>query len=805
MTQVGNEQLHYFDHFGFEEEEEEETSSDEDDQERHLDAQITLVTTHSDLSSVTSMESDSNSLVSSTVPTVDVNNVVIVDATADASTTDETPVRHNSRSSPKETAAQKRKNKKSHRISEREFQTQIRSLLTVLMEANGTSAEDNLVGLLDEDGVMDLASLSSSSTNATTQLTELDLGMQEAIDIILKRSTNYEDDTTSIPSPQQVVQSLIKSLDTEIEDSSPSNEIQHKQHQQFYLQALPSGESSGFSAMYDDPMTWPSTSIRSSPDKDDAVFSPLLPQDEDSNQKQQEKEQKHHAVDDDTALKLYALLKDFDTELENVQLEQELSRGSASGTAGSDSSKQPHFLSATSTTSTGIPHDRVDEDKDDIRQVEMTSSRSLSSSGSKSSTPQIPHPPLLRRTSSSASSVPFPPLPAEDDERDAAAAASRKDNNVEQLLIDDHDIHRQTNIMSAFVIQNTHTNNTLNRSFNNIPTPLRSNVTGPRTILPRPERFEDSDEEISVYSYGSKSSLKLWGKKKKKQKKTGSSDVVSVSSSKSSKSKLFGRKKERKVRLLEAADDDMEEQGIWKDPFAAAEATTFTLVESLCESASGEGDSPQSKKMYGSKQNIRGDSSSFSGNSKAMVAPYTSDTYLPDSNNSRKLSWGELEVTTETFSSSSAVEASSSIASQEKKNISSSSPIAKPPTLIDSDGFLFNPEVVDEDPISPFFNAFCSSENHNEKSFWTTDTDYERPQHANFTTTSKSTATAAVDQVFSSTKERIEKLRAVIEEKSKVDPEGAKKLKIQLDEIESNAMKRISKVREAQKKGTPTR
>jgi hypothetical protein len=38
-----------------------------------------------------------------------------------------------------------------------------------------------------------------------------------------------------------------------------------------------------------------------------------------------------------------------------------------------------------------------------------------------------------------------------------------------------------------------------------------------------------------------------------------------------------------------------------------------------------------------------------------------------------------------------------------------------------------------------------------------------------------------------------------------VDPEGAKKLKIQLDEIESNAMKRISKVREAQKKGTPTR
>jgi hypothetical protein len=202
--------------------------------------------------------------------------------------------------------------------------------------------------------------------------------------------------------------------------------------------------------------------------------------------------------------------------LKNVQLEQELSRGSTSGTAGSDSSKQLHFLLATNTTNTGIPHNRMDDDEDDIRQVEITFSRSLSSSGSKSSTPQIPHPPLLRRTSSSASSVPFPRLPAEDDEREAAAAASRKDNNVEQPLIDDHDIHRQTNIISALVIQNTHTNNTLNRNFNNIPMPLHSNVTGPRTILPRPERFEDSNREISVYSYGSKSSLKLWDKKKKK-------------------------------------------------------------------------------------------------------------------------------------------------------------------------------------------------------------------------------------------------------------------------------------------------
>ena len=120
----------------------------------------------------------------------------------------------------------------------------------------------------------------------------------------------------------------------------------------------------------------------------------------------------------------------------------------------------------------------------------------------------------------------------------------------------------------------------------------------------------------------------------------------------------------RKVRLFKAADDDTEEQGIWKVQFTAAEATMFTLIESLCESTGGEGDSPQSKKMYGCKQNIRGDSSSFSGSSKAIVAPHTSDTCLPDSNDSRKSSWGELEVKTETFSSSSAVEASSSIASQ---------------------------------------------------------------------------------------------------------------------------------------------
>jgi hypothetical protein len=188
-----------------------------------------------------------------------------------------------------------------------------------------------------------------------------------------------------------------------------------------------------------------------------------------------------------------------------------------------------------------------------------------------------------------------------------------------------------------------------------------------------------------------------------------------------------------------------------------------------------------------------------------MVVPYTSDTYLPDSTNARKLSWGELEVATETLSSTSGVETYSSIVPTGTKNINSSSPITKPPTLIDSDGFLFNPEAADEEPISPFFNAFSSAENHNQETFWTTVADSERPQDTNFNTVPETTATTVVDQVFSSTKERIEKLRSVIEEKSKVDPEGAKKLKIQLDKIETNAMKRISKVRQAQQQDTLAR
>lgn len=800
MAQDGNAQIHYFDHFGFEEEEEEDTSSDEDDQERHVDAQITVVSTHSDLSSVTSMESDNHSNVSSTVPTAD-NNVVIVDATTDASTTDETPLRFNSQHRSSPTEMQKKK-KKSDRISEREFQTQIRSLLTVLMEANGTSAQDNLVHLLDGDGMMDAASCSSYSTASSTQPTELDLGMQAAIEV-LQRSTNNKDETNSIPSPQQVVESLIKSLDTEAEDNSPATNLQQQQQQRhYYLQALPSGESSGFSAMYDDPMTWHSTSILSSPDKDDTMLPERPPKDEDSTHKQQQdnlqqQQQQQHIVDDDTALKLYALLKDFDMELENVQLEQELSRSSASGTAVSDSSRQPQFVSATSTT-TVTTHDRMDDD-DGIRQPEMISSRSLSSDESKnSSTPQIPHPPLLRRTSSTRSmaSVPFPPLSIEEEERDAAAAA-RKVSYEEQLSKNDNDIHGPTEIVSAFVIQNN-LNNNLNRNFNNIPTPLRSNVTGPRTALPRPERLEDSDEEISVYSYGSKSSLKLWGKKKK-HKKTGSSDMVSVSSPKSSKSKLFSRKKEPKVRLLAAADDDLEEHGVWKDPFAPSEETTFTVVEAICESGSGEGDSPQSR-IACSKTHT--DFTSSTNSDKSMAVPYTSDTYLPGINKNQKLSWGELEVAGDALSFSSGVGASSSTVSQGKKNPSSSSTTNKPPTLIDSDGFLFTPDAAFEEPISPFFNAFYSSEDHNQNSFWTKDANYERPQEVSSTTAATSTATAAVDQVFLSTKERIEKLRAIIEEKSKVDPEGAKTLKIQLDKIEANAMSRISKVRQAQQEST---
>jgi hypothetical protein len=64
-------------------------------------------------------------------------------------------------------------------------------------------------------------------------------------------------------------------------------------------------------------------------------------------------------------------------------------------------------------------------------------------------------------------------------------------------------------------------------------------------------------------------------------KKTGLSDMVSVSSSKSSKSKLLSHKKEPKVRLLAAANDGLEEHGVWKDPFAPSEETTLTVVEAI--------------------------------------------------------------------------------------------------------------------------------------------------------------------------------------------------------------------------------
>jgi len=119
-------------------------------------------------------------------------------------------------------------------------------------------------------------------------------------------------------------------------------------------------------------------------------------------------------------------------------------------------------------------------------------------------------------------------------------------------------------------------------------------------------------------------------------RQAGSSDVTSFPSSKSSKSKIVGLKKECKVRLLEASDDEMEEQRIWQVPPATVEATMFTPVEPLNDNANNVGDPPQSTTMYVSRQNIKRNSFSFSDQSKTTIAPYTSNTYLPDTSNSRK-------------------------------------------------------------------------------------------------------------------------------------------------------------------------
>jgi len=54
-----------------------------------------------------------------------------------------------------------------------------------------------------------------------------------------------------------------------------------------------------------------------------------------------------------------------------------------------------------------------------------------------------------------------------------------------------------------------------------------------------------------------------------------------------------------------------------------------------------------------------------------------------------------------------------------------------------------------------------------------------------------------VNQVMTSRKQRIEKLRAIIEEKSKVDPEASSKYKILLNKIEADTMNKLSRVRKS--------
>lgn len=50
-----------------------------------------------------------------------------------------------------------------------------------------------------------------------------------------------------------------------------------------------------------------------------------------------------------------------------------------------------------------------------------------------------------------------------------------------------------------------------------------------------------------------------------------------------------------------------------------------------------------------------------------------------------------------------------------------------------------------------------------------------------------------MNQVMTSRKQRIEKLRAIIEEKSKVDPEASSKYKILLNKIEADTMNKLVK------------
>ena len=824
-------QLHYFDHFAFEEEEEEEedTSSDGDDEQYHLDAQIDVASRRSDdVSSVTSTGSadHSSSTCSSNISraanskaaeATSLEIITTLQAPHDHISTDETPLRHNSnRQTP---ASNKRKKTSQTRISEREFGSQIQELLSLLRDVNGTSSSkfnDVIANDNDDHDLLDLASSSFSSSQESSQQhqpSELDLALQDIIQL-LQRHNNDSDvsnaiEEPAVPSSQQFVNDLIKSLDDDNNDDDAFSPQQPQESPHYYLQAFPSGESKGLSAMYDDPMTsWQSNSIISPPSEPVPPPPPPITNAKTADHREDE--------DDDTALKLYSLLKDFDTELETVQVEQELSRSATRSNGNSATGTGPVQLISSTPSSRS--------------RSSISSTDSSNAPAPRIPHPQIQNPPMLRRTTSSTSAhsdisksgnniVDFSPPQLRlgqdsEDNEERESVASNKKSVSSSTASKPHT--KPVTVVSAFII-NSNSNDAANS--NNIPTPIRSNISGASInkninnnglrqkipLPPKPERLEDSDEEISVRSYGSKSSLKqkMWGKKKKKN-----GDMQSVGSSTKSKSKLLGgiaratkkeEKRKNKVRLLEAADMEEEDgEKCWKDPFGSLtpqEQAMPAVVEALNESASGE----ENMKIVSLDDNASNANKRGMKFSKKSVT--TSDTYVPENNKNRtKLSWGELQVAgfvkTSSFTdmdSTAAIPVDTSV--KGGTNVCSSKP-----TLIDSDGFLFSEDnAIDEDnknmgQNSPFFSA--SFENSSDAFFWTPET---AAKSAVITAkTADGTAAAnAVDQVMTSTRQRIEKLRAIIEEKSKVDPEAARSLKVSLEKIENETMNKLSRVRKS--------
>ena len=147
----------------------------------------------------------------------------------------------------------------------------------------------------------------------------------------------------------------------------------------------------------------------------------------------------------------------------------------------------------------------------------------------------------------------------------------------------------------------------VNNYGNNTPTSFRSYVStcitkniindGQRQKVlkpPQPELLEDSDDEIIVYGTKCSMAPRMWRNVKNKK-----AVMQFMGKSKKSKSQLFGtsarsvqknRNRKQRVRLLEAVDNEDDEEKFWKDPyetFIPQEQTRLAAAEAPCESPSG--------------------------------------------------------------------------------------------------------------------------------------------------------------------------------------------------------------------------